>query len=80
MTVRRRLTATMAWRSGTAPHSASHSGADHRMTGPVLCSWLGKLETAKRVLVDDAPQMLPSLDALANAFVYLQVSTALLPL
>ena len=39
------------------------------------CSWLGKLETAKRVLVDDAPKTLPSEDALANAFIYLQVQS-----
>ena len=39
------------------------------------CSWLGKLETAKRVLVDDAPKTLPSEDALANAFIYLQVKS-----
>ena len=39
-----------------------------------LCSWLGKLETAKQVLVDQAPQMLPELDALANSYIYLQAS------
>jgi hypothetical protein len=36
------------------------------------CSWLQKLQLAKKVLVDDAPR--PDLDALAFAFIYLQVS------
>ena len=50
--------------------------------GPLLnsaCarSWLGKLETAKRVLVDGTdPMKLPSLDAVASTFVYLQVQPA----
>ena len=39
-----------------------------------MCSWLGKLETAKQVLVDQAPKMLPELDALANSYIYLQAS------
>lgn len=39
-------------------------------------SWLGKLETAKQVLVDQAPKLLPQLDALANAYIYLQVHPA----
>ena len=42
------------------------------MTPGTCCSWLGKLETAKHVLVD-APKGLASQEALANAFIYLQV-------
>ena len=42
----------------------------------VWCSWLSKMQVAKKVLVDDAGKH-PTLDALANAFIYLQVSLPL---
>ncbi len=37
------------------------------------CSWLGKMKHVKQLLVDDAPNKRPQLDALANAYIYLQV-------
>ena len=37
------------------------------------CSWLSKMQVAKKVLVDNAGKH-PDLDALSNAFIYLQVS------
>lgn len=36
-----------------------------------VCSWLGKLEAVKTVLVDQATAMRPDLPALAHAYVYL---------
>ena len=40
----------------------------------LLCddSWLGKMQLAKKVLVDDAGK-LPDIDALATTYIYLQV-------
>lgn len=38
----------------------------------VWCSWLAKIEAVKTLLVDDAPNKKPDLDALAAAYVYLQ--------
>jgi len=38
-----------------------------------MCSWLSKMQVAKQVLVDDAGKF-PDVDALANAFIYLQAS------
>jgi len=35
-------------------------------------SWLGKIEAVKKLLVDQAPEQKPELDALAVAYVYLQ--------
>lgn len=46
--------------------------------GPPARSWLQKMQVAKKVLVDD-PQGLPDLDALANAFIYLQARVKLPP-
>ncbi|KAK9806472.1 hypothetical protein WJX73_000758 [Symbiochloris irregularis] len=43
-------------------------------------NWLGKLETTKKVLVDEADKMLPDMDALASAYIYLQlISTGAIP-
>ncbi len=41
-------------------------------TGSDACSWLQKMQVAKRVLIDEAPSQKPGLDELANAFIYLQ--------
>lgn len=38
----------------------------------MCCSWLAKIEAVKKLLVDDAPDKKPELDALAAAYVYLQ--------
>jgi hypothetical protein len=35
-------------------------------------SWLAKIEAVKRLLVDDAPDKKPEVEALAAAYVYLQ--------
>ena len=40
---------------------------------PVCCSWLGKIQTVKELLVDNAERGRPGLDALAYAYIYLQV-------
>jgi len=37
----------------------------------VSCSWLQKMQVAKKVLVDGKHK--PSVDGLANTFIYLQV-------
>lgn len=39
----------------------------------VCCSWLGKIQTVKELLVDNAERSRPGLDALAYAYIYLQV-------
>ena len=41
--------------------------------GALACSWLGKMKHVKQLLVDGAPNKRPQLDALANAYIYLQV-------
>ena len=38
-----------------------------------MCSWLGKMQTVKELLVDNAERSRPGLDALAYAYIYLQV-------
>ena len=38
-----------------------------------LCSWLGKIQIVKELLVDKADKARPDLDALACAYIYLQV-------
>jgi hypothetical protein len=38
----------------------------------LCCSWLAKIEAVKRLLVDDAPDKKPEMEALAAAYVYLQ--------
>ena len=38
------------------------------------CSWLRKLELTKQLLVDEKDGALPDDDALAYAFIYLQVT------
>lgn len=40
----------------------------------VCCSWLGKIQTVKELLVDNAERSRPGLDALAYAYIYLQVT------
>lgn len=40
----------------------------------VCCSWLGKIQTVKELLVDSAERNRPGLDALAYAYIYLQVA------
>ena len=47
--------------------------------GALACSWLGKMKHVKQLLVDDAPNKRPQLDALANAYIYLQVLGLLVP-
>lgn len=43
-------------------------------------SWLGKMKHVKQLLVDDAPNKRPQLDALANAYIYLQwINTGAIP-
>ena len=39
----------------------------------MMCSWLGKIQTVKELLVDNAEKARPSLEALAYAYIYLQV-------
>ncbi len=39
----------------------------------VLCSWLGKIQVVKELLVGNAEKARPELDALAYAYIYLQV-------
>lgn len=41
----------------------------------VLCSWLGKIQVVKELLVDTAEKARPGLDALAYAYIYLQVTS-----
>ena len=43
----------------------------------VYCSWLGKIQTVKELLVDNADRGRPGLDALAYAYIYLQVLSLL---
>ena len=65
----------------TLSHEVSPTACHHRSDwdagcGDVTrgcCSWLSKMQVAKRVLVDNAGKH-PDLDALSNAFIYLQVS------
>lgn len=42
------------------------------VVGVPVRSWLGKIEAVKKLLVDQAPEQKPELDALAVAYVYLQ--------
>ena len=42
---------------------------------PAQCSWLRKLELTKQLLVDEKEGALPDDDALAYAFIYLQVTS-----
>ncbi len=39
----------------------------------LVCSWLGKIQVVKELLVDNAEKARPGLDALAYAYIYLQV-------
>ena len=41
-------------------------------------SWLGKIQVVKELLVDNAEKARPGLDALAYAYIYLQVPLSLL--
>ena len=40
----------------------------------LLCSWLGKIQVVKELLVDNSEKARPGLDALAYAYIYLQVT------
>ena len=51
-------------------HIASLSAIPCRLR--TVRSWLAKIEAVKRLLVDDAPDKKPEVDALAAAYVYLQ--------
>ena len=44
----------------------------------VMRSWLGKIQVVKELLVDNAEKARPGLDALAYAYIYLQVPLSLL--
>eukprot|EP00887_Chlorella_sp_A99_P004965 scaffold4.g4965.t1 len=58
------------WRTeGLAPGSAALAIVEGDRGA---ANWLGKLEALTRLLVDDAPQMRPDFDTLANAYIYIQ--------
>ena len=41
-----------------------------------MCSWLGKIQAVKELLVDKSEKARPDVDALACAYIYLQVSSS----
>ena len=59
-----------------AQTASSHNAPASTLSPPecrcAACSWLQKLDLAKQLLVDEAPEKRPGLDRLAPLYIYLQ--------